>query len=147
MFIYAPAIASKIGSLISKIGSFLAKDFLLGSIITGSGAAIAITVTGAQIAAVGAAAAIGLGIVLAKYWEPGTWPGDDPTVPPGEGFIWRGPGEVGSEFGEWYNPITHDQLHPNLNHPLPKGPHWGWRNKWRNILIDIFKNIGGGSIG
>ena len=59
MFIYAPAIAS-------KVSAFLGKEFLLGYIITGSGAAIAVSVTGAQIAAAGAAAAIGLGILFAQ---------------------------------------------------------------------------------
>jgi hypothetical protein len=72
-------------------------------------------------------------------WEPGSWPGDDPTQPPGDGFGWRGPGDVGSSMGEWYNPTTGDQLHPDLNHPLPKGPHWGWKNKLLRILKDIFK--------
>lgn len=49
-----------------RIGAFLAKVFLLGTIITGSGAAIVVSVTGAQIAAAGAAAAIGLGILFAQ---------------------------------------------------------------------------------
>ena len=54
MFIYAaPA-----------IGSFLSSTFTLGYNVTSSGALVAITVTGAQIAAAGAAAAIGLGIVM-----------------------------------------------------------------------------------
>ena len=79
---------------------------------------------------------------LFSQWEPGTWPGDDPTIAPGDGFIWRGPGDVGSDRGEWYNPITGDKLHPNLFHPYPKGPHWGWRNKLRRIFQDIFKNGG-----
>lgn len=38
-----------------------------------------------------------------SQWEPGTWPGDDPTVAPGDDFIWRGPGDIGSDRGEWYN--------------------------------------------
>ena len=58
----------------------------------------------------------------------------------GYNFIWRGPGDVGSEMGEWFNPKTGDQLHPNLNHLPPKKPHWGWRNKLKRILLDIFKN-------
>ena len=37
---------------------------------------------------------------LLSEWEPGSWPGDDPTIPLGDGFIWRGPGEVGSRFCE-----------------------------------------------
>ena len=59
------------------------------------GAAIAVTVTGAQIAAVGVAVAIGLGIVLAKHWERGPWPGDDLTVSPDDDFEWRGNEPVG----------------------------------------------------
>ena len=78
-------------------------------------------------------------ILLFSRWEPGSWPGDDPTQAPGDGFEWRGPGEIGSSKGEWYNPSTGDQLHPDLNHPLPKGPHWGWKNKILKILKDIFK--------
>ncbi len=64
-------------------------------------------------------------ILLFSRWEPGSWPGDDPTQAPGDGFEWRGPGEIGSRKGEWYNPSTVDQLHPDFNHPLPKVPHWG----------------------
>lgn len=41
--------------------------------------------------------------------------------------------------GEWYDPETGDQLHPDLNHKPPKGPHWGWKNKLKKILQDIFK--------
>ena len=77
--------------------------------------------------------------VLLLEWNQGSWPGDDPTQSPGDGFRWRGPGDVGSSKGEWYNPTTGDQLHPDLNHPLPKGPHWGWKNKVLGILKDIFK--------
>ena len=95
-----------------------------------------ITVNGLLVVGAGLA---GIGVVLSQ-WEPGSWPGDDPTQPPGDGFVWRGPGEVGSNRGEWYNPQTGDQLHPDLNHPLPKGPHWGWRNKIKRMIIDIFKN-------
>ena len=127
----APAVGSFMGSASSAIGSFLSSTFVIGT--TASGAAVA--VTGSQI--VGGAVALGA-VVWFAQWEPGKWPGDDPTVPPGDGFIWRGPGEVGSEFGEWYNPATGDQLHPDLNHPLPKGGHWGWR-KFRRFIQDIFK--------
>ena len=64
MFIYAPAIAS-------KVSAFLGKEFLLGYMITGSGAAVAIMVTGAQIAAAGVAVAIGLGIIMFSKHNPG----------------------------------------------------------------------------
>ena len=117
------------------IGSFLSSSYILGSVAVG-GECVAIAVSGAQI--IGAAAVAGAAITLA-VWEPGNWPGDDPTVPPGDDFVWRGPGNPGSDRGEWYNPKTGDQLHPDLNHKLPKGPHWGWRNKLKNIFKDIFK--------
>ena len=122
-----------------------------GGIMTSGGAGAAV-LSGAGSAAVTAglsivgggvlvgAGALSAGYLLAK-WIPRSWPGDDPTIPPGDGFIWRGPGEVGSEFGDWYNPATKDQLHPNLKHPLPKGPHWGWRNKLLRIFEDIFKSL------
>ena len=36
-------------------------------------------------------------------WEPGTWPGDDPTVAPGDDFEWKGKAgtPVGSPYGYW----------------------------------------------
>ena len=127
MFIYAaPA-----------IGSFLSSTFTLGYMVTATGAAAAITVTGAQIAAAGAAAAIGLGILFAQ-WVPGSWPGDDPTVPPGDGFEWRGKGPIGGDKGAWYNPQTGDSLHPDLNHPAGIDPHWDWTNNAK-IVWRIFR--------
>jgi RHS repeat-associated protein len=58
-----------------------------------------------------------------------SYPGADPTVPPGEGWVWRGPpGSVpGAGQGAWYNPGTKETLHPDLDHPAPIGPHWDWR--------------------
>lgn len=50
------------------------------------------------------------------------YPGDDPTVSPGEEWEWRGPEDKGS----WYNPNTGETLHPDLNHPEPEGPHWDY---------------------
>ena len=73
-------------------------------------------------------------------WQPEIWPGDDPTLSPGDGFELRGKGEPGSYYGEWYNSATGEQLHPDLNHPLPKGPHWDWRNKIKYIFETIFKS-------
>ena len=131
-----------VGTVAPAAGSFLTSSFtltlpsVLGSASAGGATAIAtISVTSAEVIGIGA---LGVAIALAQ-WEPGSWPGDDPTQSPGDGFGWRGPGEVGTNLGEWYNPTTGDQLHPDLNHPLPKGPHWGWRNKIKRILQDIFK--------
>ena len=50
------------------------------------------------------------------------YPGDDPTISPGEGWEWRGPADKGS----WYNPQTGETLHPDLHHPYPEGPHWDY---------------------
>ena len=50
------------------------------------------------------------------------YPGDDPSVSPGEDWEWRGP----SDKGGWYNPKTGESLHPDLDHPDPQGPHWDY---------------------
>lgn len=50
----------------------------------------------------------------------------DPKQPPGAGWEWRGKGQPGSEEGAWYNPGTGESMHPNLNHPVPIGPHWDY---------------------
>ena len=31
---------------------------------------------------------------------------------------------IGGDKGAWVNPNTGDSLHPDLNHPMPIGPHW-----------------------
>jgi RHS repeat-associated protein len=49
-------------------------------------------------------------------WEPGQSPGPE--------WIWKGRGTPESGMGQWVNP-NGQSLHPDLNHPLPKGPHWG----------------------
>ena len=72
-FLAGAAAGALIGALIAMfiyaapaIGSFLSSTFTLGYMVTATGAAAAITVTGAQIAAAGVAAAIGLGILFAQ---------------------------------------------------------------------------------
>lgn len=57
------------------------------------------------------------------------FPGNDPKTPPGEGWEWRGKGDVGSREGNWYNPATGESLHPDLNHPGDIGPHWDYWKK------------------
>jgi len=52
------------------------------------------------------------------------YPGNNPTISPGKDFEWRGQNPIGGEFGAWYNPITKVSLYPDLQHALPKGPHW-----------------------
>jgi len=57
----------------------------------------------------------------------------NPTTPPGPGWEWRPTTEpVGGPIGGWYNPGTGETLHPDLNHPQPKGPHWGWKDPYGN---------------
>ena len=90
-----------------------------------------------QYAAAGAMA-IEAGVVFSQ-WTPGSWPGDDPTVPPGEGFEWRGKNPIGGDKGAWYNSSTGDSLHPDLNHPFGIDPHWDWINKLLKIAVRIFK--------
>jgi hypothetical protein len=59
---------------------------------------------------------------------------NSPNIPPGEGWEWRGSGSPESGKGNYWNPGTGQSLHPDLNHPEPKGPHWGLQNpdgtKW-----------------
>lgn len=73
-------------------------------------------------------------------WKPGTWPGDDPTVSPGDGFEWKGKAgaPVGSPYGYWENKETGDRLHPDFQHKPPKGPHWGWY-RLKKFIMDLFR--------
>ncbi|MCM1225340.1 MAG: hypothetical protein NC548_63925 [Lachnospiraceae bacterium] len=48
--------------------------------------------------------------------------GDDPKIPPGEGWEWRGP----EGKGGWYNSETGESLRPDLEHEEPIGPHWDY---------------------
>lgn len=57
---------------------------------------------------------------------PAPTPPSDPAQSPGEDWEWRGRGEPGSSEGSWYNPDTDESLHPDLDHPDPKPPHWDW---------------------
>jgi RHS repeat-associated protein len=58
-----------------------------------------------------------------------------PDECPGAGWEWRGPDAPGGPRGGWYNPGTGETLHPDLDHPLPIGPHWDYIDrsgrKWR----------------
>ncbi len=118
--------------------------FGIGKFIAGGAAALsggAFAFAGGGTVSVGATLAkvvgVGLGLLFAK-WVQGSWPGDDPTVSPGDDFEWRGNGPVGSDRGAWYNPITRDSLHPDLNHPAGIAPHWDWVNILKQV-IRIFK--------
>jgi RHS repeat-associated protein len=63
--------------------------------------------------------------------------GLDPSECPGEGFEWRGTGSPESGKGNWLNPSTGEKLHPDLRHPDPKGPHWGYKDA-NGIPYDLF---------
>jgi RHS repeat-associated protein len=51
---------------------------------------------------------------------------NDPTQAPGPGWEWKGNGPVGSSEGSWYNPTTDQSVYPDLDHALPKGPHYDY---------------------
>lgn len=51
----------------------------------------------------------------------------DPSESPGPGWEWRGNGPLGSDRGSWYNPLTDQSLHPDLDHPGPIGPHYDYK--------------------
>ena len=54
------------------------------------------------------------------------YPGNNPAKAP-VGFEWRGkPGCPPGTKGNYYNPITKESLHPDLDHPAPIGPHWDY---------------------
>jgi RHS repeat-associated protein len=63
---------------------------------------------------------------------PPAYPGDDPTKAPGPDWEWKGKGEQGSSEGNYVRPNPNggrpEYLHPDLDHPLPIGPHWDWHD-------------------
>lgn len=52
--------------------------------------------------------------------------GTNPANPEVEGFEWKGSGAPGTKEGSWYNPLTGESLHPDLDHPAPIKPHWDY---------------------
>ena len=75
-----------------------------------------------------------------------TYPGDDPTKAPGDGYEWKGQEPVGGDKGSWVNPNTGEQFHPDLNHEPPIDPHYDytdgtkpkiWWRVYRNGRIDL----------
>jgi len=54
-----------------------------------------------------------------------------------------GKGAVGSSEGSWYNPITNESLHPDLDHQNPIGPHWDYTDPtgkaWRCFPDGTYK--------
>lgn len=63
--------------------------------------------------------------------------GNDPAKCPGEGFEWKGKDEPGGKKGSWYNEGTKESLHPDLDHPSPKKPHWDYRGSSGEMRINI----------
>jgi RHS repeat-associated protein len=53
---------------------------------------------------------------------------NDPTKPPHEGWTWKGPDAPGGPAGAWVSPSGSESLHPDLNHPPGKPPHWDYRD-------------------
>ena len=72
------------------------------------------------------------------------YPGNDPTVSPGEDYEWRGKGEPTDGEGSYYNPNTGESLHPDLKHPEPIGPHWDYN--YRGSGTDGWRVYPDGSI-
>ncbi len=55
--------------------------------------------------------------------------GKDPTKSPGNGFQWKGKGTPDTGKGSWvkdWKMPTEEKLHPDINHPPPKGAHWDY---------------------
>jgi RHS repeat-associated protein len=54
--------------------------------------------------------------------------GYDPSRCPDEGYIWKGSGTPSSRKGNWVRGEKPNQetLYPDLEHPLPIGPHWDY---------------------
>lgn len=55
--------------------------------------------------------------------------GNDPTKCPEDGFEWKGKGSPESGQGSWYNEGKKHSLHPDLDHPEGKDPHWDYSKK------------------
>jgi RHS repeat-associated protein len=65
--------------------------------------------------------------------------GKDPSKCPEKGFEWRGKGSPESGKGNWINPNTGEKLHPDLEHPPGKDPHWGYVDP-NGAPYDLFLN-------
>jgi len=61
-----------------------------------------------------------------------TRPGNDPSKPPGNEFVWASKRMVGFRGGHWLNPRTGEMWYPNLEHPEPIGPHWDYTDANEN---------------
>ena len=79
----------------------------------------------------------------APYAEHGppnvTYPGDDPTVPPGDNYSWHGKYPISDGKGAWVNEKTGETWHPDLDHGYPKGPHWDYMDI-NEIVWSVFSD-------
>lgn len=79
-----------------------------------------------------------LGKTLQDLWDhwhyrvraPFPYPGNDPTIPPGPDWKWKGTGTPQSGKGAWVHdtPAGEESLHPDLQHAPPVGPHWDYKD-------------------
>lgn len=98
---------------------------------------------------------LGFGVILLEEAPPievpdmliPDYPGDDPTTPPDDDYKWKGKPPEGGDKGAWVNDKTGEQWHPDLNHPLPKGPHWDYKDssgtRWRIFPDNTFEQNSG----
>ena len=67
-----------------------------------------------------------------KEEPPYSWKdlGNDPSKCPDDGFVWKGKGKPQSGKGNWVRgeKPNLEKLNPDLDHPLPIGPHWDYES-------------------
>ncbi|MFI0436149.1 MAG: hypothetical protein ACH350_10600, partial [Parachlamydiaceae bacterium] len=71
--------------------------------------------------------------------------GKDPTKCPGEGFKWKGKGGPETGKGNWVKDdglSTQESLHPDLQHPPPKPPHWDYVGPGYENGAELYLNGG-----
>ena len=61
-----------------------------------------------------------------------TYPGDDPEKAP-DGYEWQGKGKQGSKEGSYFKPKSGESLHPDLDHPEGKAPHWDYNYRGSGV--------------
>ena len=50
-----------------------------------------------------------------------------------DGYEWKGKGEQGSKEGSYFNPESGESLHPDLDHPEGKAPHWDYNYRGSGV--------------
>jgi hypothetical protein len=53
------------------------------------------------------------------------YPGDNPSISPGPGFVWEGNSAPEFRLGNWYNRSTDEKWYYDPNHPI-HGTHWDY---------------------